>query len=215
MRPARLAACAAAVAALAVAPAATAGAPACNLVVDPRGDARTGDLPPGVYASPDQDIVGADIASNKRHLTAVVRLASLRELDTDAPTGRSYVVEFTVAGKPYSLHATYGPDGYQGVAWDDATGSGLGNASVVLDHQQRQVRITAPAALFGAVPGRTVAGITAKAGHRYGTNAPKAVPAAAGYGAYVGGAGADSVVDTATTSRTYVAGSASCVTPAR
>jgi hypothetical protein len=215
MRPARLAACAA-VAALAVAaPAATAARPACNLVSDAKGDAKVGDLPPGVYTSADQDILGADIASNKRHLTGVVRLASLREVDTDAPTGRSYHVMFTIQGTAYSLRAYYGPDGYQAGAWNETTGVGLGNASVVLDHQRREVRITAPAAVFGALPGRVVSGIGAQAGHHYGTNSPKAVPAAAGYGAYVGGAGLDSQVDTATTNRTYVAGSASCVTPAR
>lgn len=216
MRTPRLAACAAAVAALAVAPAAVAGGPACNLVRDAKGDARvTPDAPPGVYASPDQDIVGADVASNKRHLTAVVRLASLREVDTDAPTGRAYGVTFGINGKSYSLRAYYGPDGYEGAAWDEGAGVGLGRASVVVDHQRHEVRITAPAAVFGAVPGRVVSGIAARAGHHYGTNSSKGVPAVAGYGVYLGGAGLDSEVDSAATSRTYVAGSASCVTPAR
>ncbi|HEX8001754.1 MAG TPA: hypothetical protein VF519_03575 [Mycobacteriales bacterium] len=217
MPDARLAAAAAAVAAAVLAPAASAAGVACHLVVDPKGDQSHGTdlVPSSVYVSPDLDVVGADVASNKRHLTAVVRTASLREVDTDAPTGRAYAVLFTVNGHRYRLAATYGPDGYVGTASDEDKGAGLGGASVVLDHAKREVRISAPAATFGVAAGNVISGLAVTTGHHYGTNSPKVVPGAAGYGAYVGGAGLTDETDTASSTRTYVAGSRSCVTPGR
>lgn len=211
----RLAACAAAVAVLSLAPAATAAGASCHLVTDPKGDARVGDAPPGVYVSPDQDIVGGDIASNKRYVTGVVRLVSLRPVDTQAPTGRVYTVLFSVDGYPYSLSATYGPDGYQGSASDEKKGVGLGDASVVLDHNAREVRISAPAAVFGVRNGRRISGIAIEAGHRYGTNASKSVPTPLGYGVWMGGLGLNTAVDKAQGTKAYVAGTRSCVAVAR
>jgi hypothetical protein len=216
MRPARLLACTAAVAAFTLAPSATAAGKVCNLVVDAKGDQRMGGnhTPDGVYESPDQDIVGGDIASNKRYVTAVVRLASLRDVDTDVPTGRSYVAAFTVGATRYSMHAVYGVDSQSGSASNDTAGVGLGHVGVVWDFQSREVRMTAPVSYFGAKPGSRIGGLTLTSNYHFGSGGVS-VGAVPGYGAYAGAFGTDSAGDTATTTRTYVAGTPSCVGVAR
>jgi len=216
MRPARLLACTAAVAAFALAPSATAAGKVCNLVVDAKGDQRMGgnNTPDGVYESPDQDILSGDVASNKRYLTAVIRLASLRDVDTDVPTGRSYVAAFRVGATRYSMQAVYGVDSQSGSATNDTTGVGIGSVGVVWDFQAREVRMTAPVSYFGLKPGTRVGELTLTAGYHFGSGGVS-VGAVPGYGAYAGAFGADSEGDVATTRREYVAGTPSCVGVAR
>src|SRR3712207_6804956 len=62
--------------------------PVCNLLVDEKGDA----IP---VNSAGLDIVSADIASDGRKITGVIRLAGpASALDPTAPSGRTYHLEF-------------------------------------------------------------------------------------------------------------------------
>ena len=218
MRTARLSLCAAAVATLAAVPAATGAGRVCHLVTDGTGDQRAmTDAVPGrpVPVSSDVDVVGGDVASNARYVTAAIRLATLRQTDTESPTGRSYALHFRIGKRVYGLSATYGPDGYSGSAEDVTNGVGLGSAGVVVDHAAREVRVTAPAELFGIKNGTYLSRITVLAGTNVGTNQGHGVPGAGGYSAWVGGGGVRSVNDEAYAGRAYAAGTPSCVRVAR
>ena len=86
MRPALLAAITLAVLG---APGSASSKPACNLLVDPKGDA-TPVQDDGV------DLLGADVASNARDVTVAFRLAaSPTGLRETAPTGRAFRAEFS------------------------------------------------------------------------------------------------------------------------
>lgn len=219
MRTARLVTLAAATAILGLAPAALGAPKVCNLVVDPKGDqhhfgdeAHPAD---SYYVSPDLDIVGGDIASNKRHVTAVLRLASLRQTDMDAPTGRSWSATFTVGGTTYQFRARQAQTGGSGTVWNETAGVGLGTAAVVYDYTNREIRFSAPVSVFKLKPGQQITGLTLTAGHFYGTGPIALSAPVAGYGAYAGSAGADGTLDTAKTTKAYTAGAASCVAVGR
>lgn len=216
MRAARTAAVAAVLAASTFASAASGAARTCNLVVDRTGDQVHPLSDTGVQLmSDDLDVVGADVATSRKYVTGVIRLVSLRETDLDAPTGRAYAVAFTVGGHRYSMRATYGPDGYSASAWDEDTGTGIGDAAVVFDHAKREVRLTTWAATFGIVPGSRLSQIGVVTGQRYGTNGGRGVSAGVGPGVWAGGGGMTQETDYATGSRDYVAGTPSCVTAGR
>lgn len=205
MRAARLVACTAAVAAFAIAPAATGAGRVCNLVVDAKDDQRLRPAPDGVYESPDLEIVGGDVASNKRYVTAVIRLASLRPVDTNVPTGRGYVVRFRVGAVDYHMEAQLGVNGESSHVWDDSKGIGVGRAAVVWDYQNRQVRITAPVRHFGLTPGAKIKAISMESQYFFG------VGAVSGPMFWMGGAGTETTADTAETEREYRHNTPSCV----
>ena len=211
MRPARLATYAAALAALALAPAASGAGPSCHLVVDPKGDQRdrnyTGDVAP---AGSDLDVVGADVASDGSYLTAVVRLATLRPLDTGEPGGHYYEVAFRVGPREFELGARYGVDGVSGrVREGGEHGAGrVTPARVSLHPDRREVAITVPANVLGALDGKRVSGIVVHSHRYYGLNGDPV-----GQSHTLGNnPGASARVDTAKASRGYVAGTRSCVT---
>lgn len=109
--------------------------PVCNLVKDGSGDATgTGTAVTGPNDG-NLDIVGADVATNARTLTAVVRLAALSSSDSNSPGGREYQVVFTVGTATTGVDAVVGPTG-------TATASGGGTALV--DAAKKQVRISVP-----------------------------------------------------------------------
>lgn len=210
MRPTRLAACAATVAALAASPAATAAARSCHLVVDPKGDQRdrniTGDVMP---TSSDLDVLGADVASDTRFVTAVVRLATLRPFDTSEPGGHYYEVNFVANRRPYMLTARYGADGVAGTAGggeEHGVRESIG-ARVVLNPDRGELSITAPVNYFGLTNGRRISGIVVYAARFVGVSADlgQARPLVQNP------PGTHARVDTAKASRDYVAGTPSCV----
>ena len=217
MRAARLVACAAAAAAFALAPAASGAGTACNLVTDAQGDQAhsVAGVATPLPVSPDLDVVSADVASTKRYVTAVVRVAALHDIDTAAPTGRHYEVRFQVGTRTYALEADRGVDGYTARAWDESRGVGLGEAAVAWDYSARAVVVTAPAAAFGLKNGALLTNISVLTGHHYGTGGGRGVGTPVGWSATVGNAGIDDVTDTAATTKAYRAGTPSCVTVAR
>jgi hypothetical protein len=199
--------CAAVAAATGVASAAPKAKPVCNLITDAKDDAGV------VTAQPGMDILSADIATDKKNITAVFRLAGApTAANPQAPGGTDYYFSFTTAdaSDPQFLHMSLPPVGAptfatgqttsvggQNTSTDDgdvATGSIAGNV----------VTITAPTSAFGGrinlKPGHKLNGLTAEVFAQIG------VP---------GVGGLLENVDTGSASKSYVAGTPSCVVPGK
>ena len=90
--------------------------PVCNLVTDPTGDAPF-DPTLGLAASrlpsdPNGDITSADISSDGKFVTAVLRVKSLATPDTTFPEAHFYMLSWTAPGhsSPVYLGATVDPN---------------------------------------------------------------------------------------------------------
>jgi hypothetical protein len=183
-------------------------APSCNLMVDDKGDAQFLGAAPN---NPNQDIVSADIASDAKTVTAVLRLASFAATDPQSPLGRGYYVLFNAPGSDFPIYFNMQitPD-LTRYAWGDrevlATGNGSyvkkGDATGVIDTAKGEIRISAPVADVNAVgkvkPGSKLTNINASATTVIGTSAT---------------GGLVSTVDDAASTKPYIAGSPSCVKP--
>lgn len=139
--------------------------PVCHLVTDDRGDTGAVLFPgtQGVLGTDTDDLLSADVASDGRTLTAVLRLADLQPSDPAAPTGRAYVFSFKVRGRDtgYFLAARTAPTGTRylyGYFATDETGHGYnvvaGEATGSVSTTAHQVRISAPAAALRPKPVR-------------------------------------------------------------
>lgn len=179
--------------------------PVCNLVTDPAGDA-TGFLVASstpMPSDPNLDILSADVASDAKKLTAVIRVAALGN-DSTSPTGDIYYQNFSVNGTKYYLEALvtgstaeYSLGDFSGTGGtrhnlDDATGS--------LDMAGKAVHITVPASWVGLKLGKSV--VT-----DFDTLAQRYVDLVA--------AGITPTADEALSTKTYKAGALSCVKPGK
>lgn len=79
--------------------------PACPLMVDPQGD--TGHQNTSIGDDPALDFVSADVASNRTHLTVVMRFAQLAMPPAGSPGGAMYDYAITVNGTEFVLVAAY------------------------------------------------------------------------------------------------------------
>lgn len=104
--------------------------PVCHLVTDPKGDA-----PPTGDSS--LDIVSADVATNARTITAVIRVAKLSNPDTMAPEGEYYAFNFT-AGAGQGGHSLYAMLSPVGNSFEGGAGTG------VVDTAKSEIRISVP-----------------------------------------------------------------------
>lgn len=136
--------------------AATKVRPVCHLVTDPRGDAAVV-ATPHVPGGDTDDLLSADIASNGRTVTAVLRMVAIAVPDPVAPMGRSYVFSFMLRGAtlPYFLAVRTYPTGtrYEYGSYSiDATGQSyvrvLGHGTGSVNATTREVRVSAPVAGF-------------------------------------------------------------------
>jgi hypothetical protein len=205
---------------LGLAPAAGAVPRSCNVVTDARGDEKQWT----VTGDGDLDVLSADVASNATYLTAVVRTASLRALDTDSPAGRGYQVTFRVGEELFVVFGATGPDGTGGyvahVTPDAATGGKsttsdlLGPVSTRLDLTRHEVVVTTPIGAFDPVvkikKGTLLRDVAAMSLRHVG---PSSVQHMLPTGRDVMAGGVFYEVDPAASSGRYVAGSPSCVTP--
>jgi hypothetical protein len=210
------------------------GAPkACRLVVDPKGDDRVnGDTRhpalDDVYDDSDLDVVSADLATDARNVTAVVRLATLRQTDPDSPTGRMYWFSFVAGEQRYTLSATLGADGTSGIVYREtkryedgstgvATGEGIGSAVVRPSWAKAELTITAPLSVFAPhtplTRDRLLRELQVFTFHHYGTGGQR--HEAGGRVVLWGSGGAGDSVDIATSKKTYAPGSPSCVAVGR
>jgi hypothetical protein len=126
--------------------------PSCNLITDPSGDVMPS--APGVDNG-DYDIRSADVASDAKHVTAVIRLSSLAPEDTASPAARDYEFDFVANGHGFGLLASLltGGASFEAVVYDRTTpggrtGSDLGEIAGVIDTARHEIRITAPLSLF-------------------------------------------------------------------
>jgi hypothetical protein len=101
--------------------------PLCNLVTDAKGDVSTGNA--------SLDVVGGDIASTPKMITAVIRVAKLTTEDLTSPTGRYYEFAFSYEGRGYALKALVSPTK---TIWGDGKGTGA------FDTVKNEVRISVP-----------------------------------------------------------------------
>ncbi|MCA1824636.1 MAG: hypothetical protein ABR520_06945 [Mycobacteriales bacterium] len=178
-----------------------AAAPVCNLVVDDKGD---GDAP----AADALDIVSADIASDAKNITGVIRLAKYSANEGTAPLGVNYQIVFTgQGGDAYVFLALISvPNGnffqYGHNAGTNDTGDGA--ATGVIDAAKSEIRITAPIAALSEhgnfKPGAKITGINVVVARWIG--------AYVNDGAYAGLYGPG---DAAEGAKAYVGGTKSCV----
>jgi hypothetical protein len=140
-------------------PAAFAAAPkpVCKLVNDAKGD--TASPAPDAALDSQLDIVSADVATDRRNLTVVLRLAALTQSDAGNPQGRIYEFDFTAAEKNFILMGSLLPGGNdfgvytsdQRLAEGESGGraaTGIGTAFGVVDTAKKEVRITASLDVF-------------------------------------------------------------------
>ncbi|HEU0131966.1 MAG TPA: hypothetical protein VFQ85_13330 [Mycobacteriales bacterium] len=109
--------------------------PVCNLIKDGASDGTgtaTGAAGPN---DPNLDILGADIATNAKTLTTLIRLSAVDGSGDTSPAGRSFTVSFTVNKKDVSLRASIGPNNLN--TWPNG-GTGA------VDTKTKSVRFSVP-----------------------------------------------------------------------
>lgn len=136
--------------------------PVCNTITDAKGDTFAVRVQDGVGAYGPQedglDIVSADLASDGKVVTAVVRLAALSRAIATSPTGFTVGVDFSI-GASDSVVRLQAPlisgaaDRFEVAATStDALANTpytfVGMATGVVDEKKGEVRIHAPAALL-------------------------------------------------------------------
>ena len=189
----------------------------CLLVTDPANDtflARQQDQyhPQGAPYGPQEDgldIVSADIASDGKILTAVVRLKNLAAAVATAPGGRSVDVNFTIPDFEYILYVravdTGGAPTFEAGFKEPLPAvttlpTKLGDGTGVLDAKTNEVRIHVPLAVFS----KQGSGI--KAGKKLSIGEITT-------GRYAGGRGVFS--DVVVAEKVYTAGAKNCVKPGK
>ena len=205
-RPALAVALVAAVATSGVATAAVkkpAPKPVCNLITDDAGDAS---LQPPVPSDDSLDIVGGDLASDGKNVTAVIRVKDLAATSPGAVTGRNYyfLFELPTAENPvyfsYEEDATGGVGKFGALVPDDSTGVGTytssGDAVATVVADKNEIHLTVPVSALAAL-GKMGKGVKAS-NLSISTTLVRGVLVA--------------TIEDAT-GKSYVAGSKSCVTP--
>jgi hypothetical protein len=197
--------------------------PVCHLITDPKGDST---LSPtgggGVPGDATSDVVSADIASNAKTLTAVIRLAGLQNPDPESPLGMAYYVDFTAPGDStlYFLTARLYPTGnhfFFGYEGSDPilplnTLYAVTEGTGVVDTAKGEVHISVPLSAIAKTvklaKGEVLSGLTATSYRIFGQGvvpSQNVGPARAPVG------GLSEQMDTAVSRSTYTLGQASCV----
>ncbi|HVE74560.1 MAG TPA: hypothetical protein VNA30_05650 [Mycobacteriales bacterium] len=145
--------------------------PNCKLVQDARGDATAAAVtePAPLPNNPQLDVLSADLASDGRTLTAVLRLDALAATDANAPTGRGYHLSFAAGEAVLVLSAhidAMGTATYSAGSEEASTAMRLGEASGRIDLAKREIRIHAPVSAFASKaalrPGSQVTSLLAR-----------------------------------------------------
>jgi len=203
-------------------PGAAESAPSCHLVVDPVGDdhliEEAGSSPASVGSL---DITSADVASDDRHVTAVIRLRSLTTVEPGAASGANYRVGFVVDDARFSMLAGRTADGttrfwvsVSETVGGVSAGRILAYVDGVFDEDASEVRITSRRQVFGEVAriaaGTELARLTAESQRTAGVAALPVSPFPNPYGFTVSNG-----ADEARSDASYAAGSPSCVVVGR
>jgi len=213
-RPALCLALAASLTAAGVAGAATRPKPkpVCKLVVDPAGDATLG----GPAAADDAlDIVSADIASDAKSFTAVIRVKDLAAAQM-SQLGSELQMQFELPGAVAPAWIGYNTSAYGGDAFqygligqgDGGVTSPTGDAVGIVDTAKNEVRMTVAVSALNelgkAKPGTRIANLTASSAQLLGIS-----PNPSGVYAY------NSVTVDDAAGKAYIAGAPSCVKPGK
>jgi hypothetical protein len=140
----------------------TAPAKVCRILRDPAGDAGATVPTPGepvrvLPGGATDDLLSADVASDGRTVTAVLRLADVVGTDLVAPTGHGYSMSFRVRGseREQFLQARTYATGTQfsyGYRYTDAAGLTyvrvVGAARGTVDPARNEVRVHVPATVL-------------------------------------------------------------------
>ncbi len=207
-----LAACTALAAGTGVA--AAAPMPVCNLVTDKAGDTNL--YPVGGVTSDALDITSVDVASDKRTVTAVIRVKKLALTDPKAPTGMTWGATFVVSGITLGLSGHTGPTGaplFYASYTDPTTGGSIYAAPVsgTFDLAKNEVRMSAASATF-ARQATIKAGKTKLTEIGAVTGTEVLIPLPAGPFGNTLFSDSEFPADEATGGKDYLAGTASCVT---
>lgn len=129
----------------------------CGLVRDAAGD--TSSPAPDKALDSQLDITSADVATDKKNVTVVLRLAALAAADPANPQGRVYEFDFTAAEKNFIVMGSLLPGGnsysvfISDTRFEEGKGgaraaTGIGSATGVVDVAAKELRITAPLSVF-------------------------------------------------------------------
>jgi hypothetical protein len=179
--------------------------PVCNLVTDAAGDAN-GFLVTGLPAVPSDknlDILSADIASDAKNVTAVIRLAAVGA-DQTSPTGGTVYFNFSIGDTKVFLSAVLNGATATYEAGDFTGTNGqrhhVAGATGFIDTASKSIHITTAANTWTDI---------IKAGTKLNTLNVLAQR-------YIGNAlvgGVTPTADDATSDKVYTGGAKSCVTP--
>ena len=180
--------------------------PVCHVVTDPAGDATGFLVTSSPLPSDDHlDILSADIASDAKNVTAVIRLKAVGA-DSTSPTGGTVYFNFSIAATKVFLAAVLDGATATYEAGDFTGPSGqrhrVADATGFIDPKTSSIHITTPANTFSS---------TIKKGTKLNTFDVLAQR-------YIGSSAAGGVTptaDEATADKVVVAGTPSCVTPGR
>jgi hypothetical protein len=179
--------------------------PVCKLVTDDAGDAS---IQAPLPNDDSLDIISGDVASNAKNVTTVIRLKNLSGASLVAQTGRNYYAQFDIPGSANPVYFSLEEDATgQTFNWGDLEpGAGgvdtytrKGEATGVVDTAKNEIRVTVPVSDLSAL-GKAKPGTKFTALH-FSTTAVLGVLV--------------SDVDTADATKSYVAGTASCVKPGK
>lgn len=167
--------------------------PVCKLVTDPTGDG---------IGSAAVDLTSADVASNGKLLTGVIRVAKAATSEPTSPTGVAWGLRYTAPGDelPYYLLASKFATGETEFTYGQVDGTSLnelGTATGVVDTTANEIRIHVPLKALGLKPGKELTNLSAQARRATGTS---------GLALY---SNADST--TAENAKSYRVGTPSCV----
>lgn len=182
------------------------GKPPCNALVDPAADATGFVVTPGpVPNDSNLDIVSGDLGADAKTITAVLRMTDLAASDSNAPTGRNYVILFTAGDKELYLGAALDSSGAGtfSAGYVATRRTRLGDATGVVDTAKKEIRISAPLSVFAdqaqLKPGMKLTDLNAYSQRFIGAS----------------GTGLTPTSDVAEGGKPYVVASASCVVPGK
>jgi hypothetical protein len=198
--------------------------PVCNLVLDGTGDTFLARAQDGNAPGPQEDgfdIVSADIASDAKTLTAVIRVKKLSSAIQTSPLGAGFAFDFTLPTSPLqgsmravfvTGQAPYFEATYKDPSVPNSPSTFLATAKGFADTKKNEVHISVPVSVFsnlGPIKKGTPiqpAGDAATTGRAVPTSPGTAgQPVATRY----------VFADVATESKLYKVGTKSCVTPGK
>lgn len=198
--------------------------PVCKIVLDGTGDTFLARPQETAGPGPQEDgfdITSADIASDAKTLTAVIRVKKLSTAIQTSPAGAGFAFDFLLPSSPMqgSLRAVYvtGQPAYYEATYKDPSvpnspSTFLGLAKGFADTKKNEVHISVPVSMF-SVLGQIKKGTKIQPAGDAATSGRAVPPSPGTKGQPV--ATRYAFADVATESKIYTVGAKSCVTPGK